>query len=1093
MFLKVVQPRMGQAKGNMFFQHQKLRRRSFSFAQVRVAVLPHSTYFLITAFLSALLAVFLFLPLLTQAQEAPAADSQAPAEPAVAAQEPAIESPPPATPTEQPAAPTESPEPVSETPEPVAVLEPLVTPPSAPEEGAPSPIEPSGEPPVQPPTDGADESVPPPEVMQDTRVDLGTEEARVLPDSPLYIFKRGWRGFREAMTFDPLKKAELKVKNANAVIAEVQQVFNEKGDDAGALDDASRAIEGAQTRLRDIAQNADELKAEGQGAEELVRHVFDAQIKQQKAFDTLESRIGDEMPQDVAQRIFERVGQAKDSTAEDTGLLAVGIMDNPEAFARITDEVLRDQPGSEFKEIKNLEVLKRVEEHVPEEARVAIRHAQDNALKRFTEQAQSFENKDEFQKRFQNYTQHIAGDETNLFEVIDDVKRETAGTLDPAVFERMKDTTAERFAQRLGRVEERFEDEEFRKQMQGRMFKRFEEADGEALRTIMQLQERIETINVPATEEIQQKIKMRVEEERKKSVDGFKQAFTDDQSQVQVRRFEELSRQLAENPDPVTFQLLQDLEAEVKTDPSKRAFVEQTKQRAQEEFKRRFAEEGDQFINQVVTDNPRHIEVLQGLQERFGQEGIPAARLGIERALERQSDAIRQRLESIENPEEFDAFKQRFNAPDPATAERIRSEILRRQGDDFAQFFVNKEMELGQRALEGDIADERFRQESGQRFMDERGRMEEDLQGRLERAQTEGEIADVQIERAQFERTLVERQVEERSQSFRERLQENPFCDAACRAEETQRFREHLDTRRDVLENQVRFDSIDSAIEQFRVKRQGREEGDMPPGMPPVAPPTGFLEGQQRDVGFESRFEEQQGGPRSEGQFEGQGQQRQQRQPGFEGRMQEGQPNMQQPPIMQAPDMRDAREGQMMPQQMRPSEGQPEAQRPAPREIQERVEIRQEGVERIGNQPNVQPFMPQQFEQRMEQRGVEPQRQFVQPMEQRVFENQGGMNEQEQRPQEPAPAPAGEMRNEVNMPGPAPVDMRAPEQGSGAGSGSPGPSPSAGPGPESSGGGSGPAMGPSGPGPSSAAPAPHPLYGRRAQPNKFLALIEQWF
>ena len=176
----------------------------------------------------------------------------------------------------------------------------------------------------------------------------------------------------------------------------MQQVFNEKGDDAGALDDASRAIEGAQTRLRDIAQNADELKAAGQGAEELVRHVFDAQIKQQKAFDTLESRIGDEMPQDVAQRIFERVGQAKDSTAEDTGLLAVGIMDNPEAFARITDEVLRDQPGSEFKEIKNLEVLKRVEEHVPEEARVAIRHAQDNALKRFTEKSQPFDKKEEF-------------------------------------------------------------------------------------------------------------------------------------------------------------------------------------------------------------------------------------------------------------------------------------------------------------------------------------------------------------------------------------------------------------------------------------------------------------------------------------------------------------------------------------------------------------------------------------------------------------------------------------------------------------------------------------------------------------------------
>ena len=51
------------------------------------------------------------------------------------------------------------------------------------------------------------------EVAQDEEVsaqDLGISEPKVLPDSPFYFLKNWARGIQNVLTFNPLKKAELR-------------------------------------------------------------------------------------------------------------------------------------------------------------------------------------------------------------------------------------------------------------------------------------------------------------------------------------------------------------------------------------------------------------------------------------------------------------------------------------------------------------------------------------------------------------------------------------------------------------------------------------------------------------------------------------------------------------------------------------------------------------------------------------------------------------------------------------------------------------------------------------------------------------------
>jgi len=96
--------------------------------------------------------------------------------------------------------------------------------------------------------------------------------------------------------------------------------------------------------------------------------------------------------------------------------------DTPEELQERMIKASDAQEGSKFKNFKNLEILQRVEERVPEKAKEAIRNAQENALKRL--QGDIYQMSPEDRSRFADYVENMSGDEVKHAIMLDKLNNE---------------------------------------------------------------------------------------------------------------------------------------------------------------------------------------------------------------------------------------------------------------------------------------------------------------------------------------------------------------------------------------------------------------------------------------------------------------------------------------------------------------------------------------------------------------------------------------------------------------------------------------------------------------------------------------------
>jgi len=94
--------------------------------------------------------------------------------------------------------------------------------------------------------------------------------------------------------------------------------------------------------------------------------------------------------------------------------------DRKEKITEKLDKILEEQKGSQFKEFKNLEVLKNLEEKVPEEAKEAIKQAEENALKRLQGDLEKMSPED--QEKFGEYLEKISGENERHLEIMENLK-----------------------------------------------------------------------------------------------------------------------------------------------------------------------------------------------------------------------------------------------------------------------------------------------------------------------------------------------------------------------------------------------------------------------------------------------------------------------------------------------------------------------------------------------------------------------------------------------------------------------------------------------------------------------------------------------
>ncbi len=497
------------------------------------------------------------------------------------------------------------------------------------------------------------------------------------------FFKKITRTVQRVVTRDPIKKAELRIEEAHEELLRAQKIAEENPDDEKSQEKVEKALNKFESNIEKVKEHAADIKEKkADQAGDFLQKIADFQIKQQKVLDKLEEKL--------PAGVFEKVEQARQRTIQNQSDVMTRVAQNAEQITERFNAALQNQRGSDFREFKNIEVLERVAEFVPEEARAAIEQAQAAARGRFEEHIQALP-EDMRNEAFGRYMKNIIGDPIHQMRALDNIKSQA--NLPDDFFgqiEAAKEATVSKFEERF----RRFEDPAGREQFLATL------ADGSVdnLRVIQQIKE-----NVP------EEIKQQIQQKEQQAVQKFKERFVDDpDAQSRADKFQELAKQMRENPDSATFAAIQQLE---KTLPAEqRQFVQNMKNEASQGFVQRFQEEGDAAFKRIQSFDP---SAIQNFQNALSGAGGTAQAL-LNRAVNEQIDFTQERIQNIDDPARFERIKMQFEQ-NPEIQQQIQARF-----SDFGSQFQNKEQEINvikqqiESTFQGRIEQERqFRQEQG--------------------------------------------------------------------------------------------------------------------------------------------------------------------------------------------------------------------------------------------------------------------------------------------------------------------------------------------------------------------------------------------
>ncbi|GIW66580.1 MAG: hypothetical protein KatS3mg095_0478 [Candidatus Parcubacteria bacterium] len=221
-------------------------------------------------------------------------------------------------------------------------------------------------------------------------------EPNLLPTSPFYFTKELWRGIKLFFTFDPVKKADLELKIADEKLAEALKVIER---DCGVKQEQScnqKALEKSLTNYfnsrEKLIDRLERLK-NNSNVEELKNKIFERAVIHDAVFDELATKINKAELIDSIAKGSKKVQGEKNNVISDIsnqrgiekkdiwrGMFSSKIVElDPNLIKNNVDILLNSLPYEEgLKELKALEVLTRIEENLPAEAKKIIETAKEN-------------------------------------------------------------------------------------------------------------------------------------------------------------------------------------------------------------------------------------------------------------------------------------------------------------------------------------------------------------------------------------------------------------------------------------------------------------------------------------------------------------------------------------------------------------------------------------------------------------------------------------------------------------------------------------------------------------------------------------------
>jgi len=246
--------------------------------------------------------------------------------------------------------------------------------------------------------------------LDETVEDLGVGEPNILPDSPFYFLKKWSRNIQNVFAFTTVAKAQLKEKFSSEKLLEVKKMVEQNKNQ----EQIENAIRSYQEEIGDMQTITERIKETAQESEE-VGKFLDKFIQQQ----TVQQKVLQKLEEQVSSDVFEKIQEVREEHLEKFGEVMTRL-ENKENLQERLEQNLQEMAGSEFKEFKSLEVIKQLEEKVPEEAKEAIQGVQENLLLKLKEKLEQLP--PQTQKKFQDYIEKISGEKETQLEIIDSLK-----------------------------------------------------------------------------------------------------------------------------------------------------------------------------------------------------------------------------------------------------------------------------------------------------------------------------------------------------------------------------------------------------------------------------------------------------------------------------------------------------------------------------------------------------------------------------------------------------------------------------------------------------------------------------------------------
>ena len=450
--------------------------------------------------------------------------------------------------------------------------------------------------------------------------DLGVGDPNILPDSPLYAFKNIGRGFQSFFTRDPVKKAELKLKFANEKIIEAKKMA-EKTDRPELLHQTLDNYLVETDRLKEAVEKIKETAKENIEVDKFLDKFVDHNIKQQKLIGKLEK----ELPAEV----YDKIRAVKEENLAKFSDIALK-MAPPETLQQKLTENIEQQSGSQFKNFKNLEILKEIEEKVPEPAKEAIKKAQENSFKRLQNDMEKMASED--REKFDDYVKNIGGNEVRHMEIIHEFETRVIPEIVREEMEKAKERAFERIEKKMKEFKIEKQKEEF--------LQHLEKGEMEDLRIIKELENNL----APETIDKILEVKNRAMGNFK---DGFEKADTLEQQEGFFKELEKFH-------DVKQFEMFKEMDNIIPED--KKEFWEKMKKMAMEEMQRDIAmaedmEEKKRQYERLAGDSPEHIKIIQ----EFG----PPPEIMTE-ILKEQAEILSRKIENVEDAARLQFLKQKI-------------------------------------------------------------------------------------------------------------------------------------------------------------------------------------------------------------------------------------------------------------------------------------------------------------------------------------------------------------------------------------------------------------------------------------------------